>query len=323
MEKGLVPRSMQPPADNSISSFIDTARGLGFVAVGFSRPQRPQFFDQYCAWIAAGKQGRMSWLGRHLDLRENPASLLEGCRTVITLAYPYPSKKPSTPDGFSAARYAEPKKADYHLRLRQMAKRLIGGILDLHPGSKARVCVDSAPIIERSFAYTSGIGFIGKNNMLIIPEFGSYVFLMEVLTTAFLSYPGAEQMENQCGTCTRCVDACPSGALKSPFLLDASKCLSYLTIEDRGAVDRETGGLMRNCFFGCDICQEVCPFNEGRSTSDLSLPSTDEILAMGEKDFIERFGKTSLARAGLEKLKSNIRAVRSSSLQNSQPKRSP
>ena len=307
----LATHNPQPETRNSISSITNMARSLGFAAVGFSRPERPLFFDQYCAWIAAGKQGGMSWLGRHLDLRENPASLLDGCQTVISLAYPYSSKKPGTPDGLTAARYTDPKKEDYHLRLRRVAKRLADSIVDLYPGNKTRICVDSAPIVERSFAFTSGIGFIGKNNMLIIPEYGSYVFLVEVLTTALLAYSGAKQLENQCGTCTRCMDACPSGALERPYHLDASKCLSYLTIEHLGAVDCETGGRMGNCFFGCDICQEVCPFNEGESLIDPSLPSTDEILDMGTKEFKERYGKTAFARAGLEKLKSNIRAARS------------
>jgi epoxyqueuosine reductase len=192
-----------------------------------------------------------------------------------------------------------------------MAKGLADSIVDLYPGNKTRICVDSAPIVERSFAFTSGIGFIGKNNMLIIPGYGSYVFLVEVLTTALLKYFDAERFENQCGTCTRCMDACPSGALERPYHLDASKCLSYLTIERQGAVDGETGGRMGNCFFGCDICQEVCPFNKGGSPIDPSLPATDELLDMGEKEFKDRYGKTAFARVGLEKLKSNIRAVRS------------
>ena len=221
------------------------------------------------------------------------------------------TKKPGTPDGLTAARYTEPKKEDYHIRLRRVAKRLADSIVDLYPGNKTRICVDSAPIVERSFAFTSGIGFIGKNNMLIIPEYGSYVFLVEVLTTALLKYPDVEQLENQCGTCTRCMDACPSGALERPYYLDASKCLSYLTIEHQGAVDGETGGRMGNCFFGCDICQEVCPFNKDGSPIDPSLPSADELLDMGEQEFKDRYGKTAFARAGVEKLKSNIRAVRS------------
>lgn len=279
--------------------------------MGFSRPERPLFFDQFCSWIAAGKYGEMAWLKRHQALRGNPARLLDGCQTVISLAYPYTCRKPCTPDGFTTARYAEPDKTDYHDRLRPLAQELALSIVSWCPGSKTRVCVDSAPILERSFACASGMGFIGKNNMLIMPEYGSYVFLVEILTTAFLSPSDNEPMENHCGSCSRCVDACPTGALDGPFSIDASRCLSYLTIEHRGEVGNETGRKMGDCFFGCDACQEACPFNEEELSRDLCLPSTADILRMERKDFEEKFGKTAFARAGLEKLKGNIRAVRS------------
>jgi epoxyqueuosine reductase len=253
----------------------------------------------------------MGWLERYRELRENPAGLLTGCQTVISLAYPYGPNKPSTPEGFTAARYTEPRKADYHDRLKKLARRLAHGLCRWYPGSKARVCVDSAPILERSFAYASGMGFVGKNNMFIIPGYGSYVFLVEILTSVLLAPSKKAPMKNQCGSCNRCVDLCPTGALEGPFSLDASKCLSYLTIEDDGIVDRQIGKTMSHCFFGCDVCQEVCPFNEERGLTDLCLPSTDEILAMGAEDFEERFGHTAFARAGLEKIKGNIRAMKS------------
>jgi len=253
----------------------------------------------------------MSWLTRNLDLREYPVKLLDGCQTIVTLAYPYSSKKPGTSDGFLVARYTQPRVMDYHERLGNLAQKLAQWIVEWFPGSKTRICVDSAPILERSFAYASGIGFIGKNNMLIVPEFGSYVFLVEILTTACFSLPETRPVDSRCGTCTNCVDACPTGALEKPFSLDARKCLSYLTIEGRGEIDIETGRKMGRCFYGCDICQEVCPHNDESMSKDVSLPSTDEILNMGEEAFKDKFGKTAFARAGLEKLKENIRIVRS------------
>lgn len=303
-------RNSQLTTHNPLSHFVKKAKSLGFIAVGFSRPGAPLFFDRFQSWLAAGKQGEMNWMERHAELRENPGKLLEGCRAIVTLAYPYSSRKPSTPDGFAAARYTEPGRADYHDRLRKLAKTLAQGIIEDYPGTRIRVCVDSAPMLERSFAYASGIGFIGKNNMLIIPGHGSYVFLTEILTTAPLEFLKAETMENQCGSCTLCVEACPAGALERPFSLNASKCLSYLTIEHSGELDGKTAKKMRNSFFGCDVCQEVCPFNEETALRDISLPSTEEILCMKEKDFEGRFGKTAFARAGLEKIKSNIRAIK-------------
>jgi len=310
METKPTSRNPQPETRNPLSHFIEKAKSLGFIAMGFSRPGAPLFFDRFREWIAAGKQGDMNWMGRHVELRENPGKLLEGCRAVITLAYPYSSKKPFTPDGFAASRYTEPRQADYHDRLRKLAKTLAQNIIADYPGTRIRVCVDSAPILERSFAYASGIGFIGKNNMLIIPGHGSYVFLAEILTTAPLEFSKAETMENRCGSCNLCMDACPTGALERPFSLNASKCLSYLTIEHGGEVDSKTGRKMGNSFFGCDVCQEVCPFNEERTLRDISLPSTEEILGMEKGDFEERFGETAFARAGLEKIKGNIRAIR-------------
>jgi epoxyqueuosine reductase len=303
-------RNSQPATHKPLPQFVKKAKSLGFIAVGFSRPGAPLFFDRFQSWLAAGKQGEMNWIERHLELRKNPEKLLAGCRAIVTLAYPYPSRKPFTPDGFAAARYTEPGRADYHDRLRKSAKTLAQSIIEDYPGTRIKVCVDSAPILERSFAYASGIGFIGKNNMLIIPGHGSYVFLTEILTTAQMEFLKAETMENRCGSCTLCVEACPTGALEMPFSLNASKCLSYLTIEHSGEIDSKTAEKMRDCFFGCDVCQEVCPFNEETALRDISLPSTEEILRMEEKDFEENFGKTAFARAGLVKIKRNIRAIK-------------
>ena len=298
-------------ADKKALLCVEAAKQMGFVAVGFSRPGKPLFFDAFCDWVESGRQGEMQWLAKHLDLRENPERLLEGCRTVISLAFPYSSKKPATSDGYTASRYSEPKKPDYHHRLRKAGKRLTHIIADLYPGSRTRICVDSAPILERSFAVASGTGFIGKNTMFIVPGHGSYLFLMEILTTAILPSRKHSFMDCRCGTCTRCVDACPTGALEAPFSLNASKCLSYLTIERRTPVAGEIGRKMGHCFFGCDVCQEVCPFNSGAPDVETSLPSTDDILKMNTDDFEREFGKTVFARAGLQKIKRNIEAVRS------------
>lgn len=303
-------RNLQPAIRNPTSHLIEKARHLGFLAVGFSRPERPMFFDQFCDWIAADKQGDMSWLGRHLEIRGNPKMLLEGCQTIVSLAYPYSPKKPCTPDGFTTARYTEPKKTDYHDRLRKLGQRLARIIMEAYPESRIRICVDSAPILERSFAYASGMGFIGKNNMLIIPGHGSYLFLMEILATASLPFSKNMTMKSQCGNCTRCIDACPARAIESPFSINASKCLSYLTVEFPGTVNSETGEKLGNCFLGCDICQEVCPFNEENSSRDFSLPLIDEILKIQAEDFVKKFGKTAFARTGIEKIKSNIKAIK-------------
>jgi len=293
-----------------ISTLGAKAKNLGFIACGFSKPSRPLYFDEFSAWLSDGKNADMSWLERNVLTREDPTSLLKGCKTIVSLAYPYPSQKPGTPEGFTASRYSQPEKEDYHFRLEGLCGRLVDMVECVYPGSHSRICVDSAPILEKSFASSSGMGFIGKNNMLIIPGHGSYFYLAEILTTAHLEFLSTEPMENQCGACTLCIDSCPTGALEKPFTLDASKCLSYLTIEHKGRTKRDMGTKMGSCFFGCDRCQEVCPFNEDEASMQIQLPPTDAFLQMNDKEFRERFGHTAFARAGLEKLKSNIQAIR-------------
>lgn len=286
------------------------AGNLGFIAVGFSRPDTPLFFDRFRAWIFEGKHAGMAWMERHIKLREDPSRLLEDCRTIISLAYPYSPRKPCTPEGLSVARYSEPQKGDYHNRLRNKAKGLAKGLQEQFPETRTRVCVDSAPILERSFAYQSGIGFIGKNTQFIIPDHGSYLFLVEILTTAFLSFPEPALMESRCGSCTRCLDACPTGALEAPYRLNAAKCLSYRTIEQKGMVDKKTGKQMGDCFFGCDVCQEVCPLNKRDEPGEVILPSINDIFSMDEASFQASYGKTAFARAGLNKIQGNIRAMK-------------
>jgi len=293
-----------------LSSLVEKAKDSGFIGIGFSHPGRPLYFDRFNDWISDHKYADMSWLERNRELRGDPSSLLKGCRTIVSLAYPYYSQKPATPDDFTVSRYSQPNQEDYHYRLKRLCRELADMIEEMHPGSRSRVCVDSAPILEKSFACSSGIGFIGKNNMLIIPGYGSFLYLAELLTTAPLEYSAVKAMDNQCGSCKLCIDSCPTGALEKPFYLDASRCLSYLSIEYRGAINRDTGMKMANCFFGCDRCQEVCPFNFGDISRWISLPSTDEFLRMNEEEFKERFGKTVFARAGLKKIKTNIQAIR-------------
>jgi len=288
--------------------FVHKAKELGFIAVGFSQPTTPSYYDFFCQWLKEFEIGDMHYLKRNMDIRRDPSLLLKGLKSIISLAYPYPASKPSTPDGYTASRYSTPQEADYHLRLKKLGKQLCTFIAEIFPESKSRVCVDSAPLLERSFAAMSGVGFIGKNNMLIVPGYGSYSFLVEILTTAQFSFSPYNGIENMCGSCTKCIDMCPTGALKAPFYIDVSKCLSYLTIEAKDAVDKKTAKKMGNTFFGCDVCQEVCPYNK-KESGVVALPSTKEILAMTEIDFKRVFGKTAFERAGLEKLKKNIRAL--------------
>ncbi len=292
-----------------IAEFVEKAYALGFAAVGFSRPMRPPHMDAFLRSLEDRRHGEMAWLERNLDVREDPRRLLEGCRTIISLARPYSWQRPATPEGLTVSRYAGPDITDYHFELKELLNELGDWIKQAFPGSRFRTCVDSAPILERDTAYAAGLGFIGKNSMLIIPGLGSNVFLAEIVTTADIQFQAKTPLESRCGDCTRCMDACPTGALEAPYLVDASKCLSYLTIEWKGDVDVETAEKMGRCFLGCDRCQEACPLNPGDHGARIALPSAVEFFLMDHQDFTERFGRTALARPGLLKIRSNLRAM--------------
>ncbi len=289
---------------------MEAAYSLGFVSFGVASAAEPLYYDELVRWLAEGKHGDMKWFERNLQLRRDPRGLLKDCRAVVCLAYPYSREKPCTPDGFSVSRYSEPLLDDYHKRLRKLAGEVAAVIRRRYPGSRSRVCVDSAPVMERSLAAASGVGFIGKNTSLIVPGVGSCVYLVEILTTApFAPTPPLPESAGSCGDCTKCLDACPTGALEAPYRLDAAKCLSYLTIEHRAPVKVGIGRLMGSCILGCDRCQEVCPYNSGMESEKICLPSSRDFLNMDDEAFDSRFGRTALARAGIEKLKENIKAV--------------
>lgn len=292
-----------------LASLAEKAGALGFAAWGITPPRTPPRYAAFLAWLDAGRHGAMAWMARHRALRGDPRGLLPSCRAILSFAYPYGAVLPRTEDGYTLARYTQPGLPDYHVRLRALGKE-IAALLSLHfPGARSRVCVDSAPLMERGLAWAAGLGFIGKNTCLIVPGAGSFVFLMEVLTTAPLPASPRSRSDSLCGTCTRCLDACPSGALEAPYRLDASRCLSYATIEAPLPLDPRLGARMGTCIYGCDACQEVCPWNQA-SVPEVLLPHTDTLLSMEGKRFHERFGHTALARGGLERLKEAILAIR-------------
>ncbi|MFC1840275.1 tRNA epoxyqueuosine(34) reductase QueG [Thermodesulfobacteriota bacterium] len=292
-----------------IPEILSKAKELGFIGVGFSLPLRPFFLEEFKSWVASGRNAEMAWMERNTDIREDPSRLLSGCRSIISLAFPYPLKKPSTEDGLTLSRYSRPTEGNYHSQLREKCLPIADLIKKQYRSSVSRVCVDSAPILERSFAYSSGIGYIGKNNMLIIPGYGSYFYLAEILTTAPLDIPAIKPVKNICGKCDNCIRACPTGALMGPNDFDSSKCLSYLTIEFKGDINEKIGEQMDRCFFGCDICQEVCPHNKENNQIEICMPPSEELLSMDEKVFKRIYGKTALSRAGLAKIKSNLSAL--------------
>jgi len=308
-----------PPA-SSASVAIDSAAVAGLTAdlrqqamqLGFSRlavttAEPPPRHERLASWLDQGLAGSMEgWLRKHLPLRARPDSLLAGARSVIMLATDYTAdgdSRRSDPERGQLARYALGD--DYHGLLRRRLNALGAWLEQRVPGCRTRGVVDSAPLSERELAARAGLGWFGKNTMLIDPRAGSYFFLSGLLTT--LDLPADQPIEvDHCGSCTACLDACPTGALPEPRLLDATRCLSALTIEDRGTVPTDLRSGFGNWVFGCDICQEVCPWNRhAPGTAEPALqPAADggtvslvKLLALDAAGFRKRFRGSPLLRA--------------------------
>jgi len=234
------------------------ARELGFDRVAFGPAEPPEHGDALEAWLDAGYAGTMSYLARGRADRLDPARLLPGCRSVVAVAMSYNVAPDSGEDNEwrSVSRYARGR--DYHDVIRPRLVEL-GDFIRTAAGAASRVAVDTSAVLERDLAARAGLGWVGKNTNLLTPSLGSYFFIGIVLTTAALPFDQREP--DRCGTCTACLDACPTRAFVAPYVLDARRCISYLTIEHRGDIAGELAEQIGEWVFGCDVCQEVCPWN--------------------------------------------------------------
>ena len=297
------------------------ALDLGFMTAGVCLADPPEHLGAYNAWIEKGYHGTMEYLARGAGARADPGILLPGARSVIAVALAYGRAAQSTPGVPRIARYALGR--DYHKVMRAKLRRLQEWLSEQAPGHSHRACVDTAPILERYFAHKAGMGWFGKNTMLIDSKRGSWFFIGLVLTTLDLS-PDAPSLGG-CGTCRRCVSACPTGALvleDGRWQLDARRCISYLTIEHRGAFPEDAQ--LAGWAFGCDVCQEVCPFNEervgqplrGAKATDPDLlsgrewPALDSLRTIGYEEWDELTRGSAVRRAGWEGLRRNARHCR-------------
>jgi epoxyqueuosine reductase len=289
-----------------VSEWIrDYARALGFELVGIAPAQPPPHAESFLHWLAQGYAGAMEYLERTAHLRVNPAELLPDARSAVVVGLNYaPAELPET--DYRIARYALGD--DYHQVIRAKLETLLSAIQAVAPDVWGRICVDSAPVLERDLAWLAGLGWYGKNTCLINTQRGSYFFLGVLLLTLELEYD--TPAEGGCGTCRLCLDACPTGALTEPYVLDARKCISYLTIELRESIPESYRAPMGEWLFGCDICQEVCPFNRPRAHQPLRaqptqeprlkprpLPRLHDILTMDESQFADRFRSSAIKRA--------------------------
>ena len=241
---------------------------LGFDSCGICNADAPESMRQFEAWIGKGYHGTMEYLPRSLPMRANPQSLLPGVRSIIAVSLNYHQPNPIRAGYPRIAQYALGR--DYHKVLRAKLRKLSAWLVSQGSEIATRICVDSAPILEREYAQRAGLGWYGKNTCLIDSKRGSFFFIGLVLTTALLEFD--EPAIGGCGTCRACIDACPTGAIvfeDSRWQVDARRCISYLTIEHRGGIEQVLSEQMGDWTFGCDVCQDVCPFNHARTSQAL------------------------------------------------------
>ncbi|HEX9118188.1 MAG TPA: QueG-associated DUF1730 domain-containing protein [Anaerolineae bacterium] len=310
----------------------DEARSLGFDLARIIPMQQPRHAPEFTAWLAAGMQGEMRYLAERAVLRRDPAGLAPGAQSIVVLAANYnPGPLPrgwDNPGHGRIARYAW--SPDYHEVIKQRLYALDAFIRGrTGRATPGKACVDTAPFLERDFAMQAGLGFAGKNTVLITPGLGSWTFLAALLVPELLDYDDPPQEVEAprdagavalrwrlqgadgtarigtCGTCRRCLGACPTAAFVGPYVLDSRRCISYLTIELRGPIPRDLRPLLGNWVFGCDVCQEVCPYNREAAQGawpvlvpdpDRAAPPLLALLALDEAAFRSRYRGTALLR---------------------------
>ena len=274
---------------------------LGFDAVGVARAGRVDEADRLAEWLGRGDHASMAWMERWFDKRIDPRELVPGCRSVVCVALVYGQGKPPEPAGTRVAAYARGE--DYHRVVKDKLHELLAACRRLDPDVEGRPFVDSGPVMERWWAEKAGLGWRGKNTLLLDQRLGSFLFLGELLLTVELvpDEPGTDH----CGSCTACIDACPTGAIAEPYRVDARRCISYWTIEHRDDLDPEEEEAVGEWLFGCDVCQDVCPWNrkapEGEESrlaprADAWPATLDDLLMLTEAGFAERFGDTAVER---------------------------
>ncbi|MFV0420282.1 MAG: tRNA epoxyqueuosine(34) reductase QueG [Dysgonomonas sp.] len=295
------------------------AYSLGFDVCGICKAEEVEVEVQghFKQWISASYHADMAYMAKNEDKRLNPVLLVEDARSVICVALNYyPTiKQPELHPQFAYYAYGK----DYHDIVKEKLQKLYEYIQTVVPSIEGRCFVDTAPVLERYWAAKAGLGFIGKNSLLIIPKMGSYFFLGELIINAELEYDAPLNLS--CGNCTRCLDACPTTAIVQPKVVDANRCISYQTIENKGEIKEEVIPLLNNRFYGCDICQQVCPwnkysrphktkeFNPSSAFIDLSFERLDNLT---EEEYRQIFKGSAVKRAKYDGLKRNLNALKES-----------
>lgn len=288
------------------SQIKTSAMDSGFELAGVCPAISPTGYHRFLKWLDLGYAGEMRYLPDRSAAYQHPDSVLDGVRSIVMLGMNYhtQARRPPTPGKGSVATYAWGE-VDYHDLIHNRLKQLKSQFLARVPHANVRGVVDTAPLLEREFAQLAGLGWIGKNTLLLNREYGSYFFLAALLTDLELKYDDEFKAEH-CGTCTACLEACPTDAFPQPYVLDARRCISYLTIEHRDEVDDDLKGQWDEWLFGCDICQEVCPWNnhapqtdvpEFAARADQNPIDLAELFYLNDDEFRARFRKTPLWRS--------------------------
>src|SRR5690554_2386234 len=290
------------------------ALSLGFDACGICRAEESEQEVHYRRWLLEECHAGMGYLERNIDKRMDPRLLVEGAKSIISVALNYFPHRFQHEDAPQFAYYAYGE--DYHDIVKGKLSRLFDFIKLRFPGVSGRYFSDSAPVLERFWAARSGLGFVGKNSLLIIPGKGSYFFLGELIIDIELDYD--KPILENCGSCTRCLNGCPTGAIEEPFRVNANKCISYQTIENRGEISSYVAPRLKNYVFGCDICQKVCPWNRVSAPHNTPefLPSEEfmsidliKLLNMKEEEYREIFRGSAVKRTKFSGLKRNVTTV--------------
>jgi epoxyqueuosine reductase len=291
------------------------AEELGFLACGITDPSPIDDGGWLDRWLASGYAGVMRYLHRQARKRKDPSLIIPGARSVVVVLDNYYDGEADPGPAPKIARYA--RGADYHRVTRDRLEPL-ADLLRSHGARIAHTFADSGPVPERALALRAGLGWIGKNTMLIRPGAGSFFFIGTIFTDLALEQDRREAADH-CGSCTRCLDACPTGALVAPRVLDATRCISYLTIEQKGPIPEAVAERLDGWVFGCDICNEVCPWNlrfaepatadEFRPRHALDGAGPELFDEMDEEEFARRFGDTPLERPGLRGMRRNFHAA--------------
>ena len=295
------------------SQFIKSeAKRLGFLSCGISRAG---FLEEEAprleAWLKENRHGQMQYMENHFDKRLDPTLLVDGAKSVISLLLNYYPEKEQSVEGYKISKYAYGQ--DYHFVIKHRLKELLQSIQENIGEVGGRAFVDSAPVLDKAWAAKSGLGWIGKNSNLLSKQVGSFFFIAELVVDIELEYDHA--VTDHCGSCTACIDACPTDAIIQPYVVDGSKCISYFTIELKDNLPADMKGKFDEWAFGCDVCQDVCPWNRfSKPHAEPLFNPHPELLSMSKKDweeitedtFRKVFKNSAVKRTKYEGLKRNI-----------------